>query len=120
MSKCDDLIGAPYSKYDCWALAREAASRYGIQLPTYEDYSREKPEDIVRGFSENIGEFEEIKDPRPGDVVAFKRAGKSLHFGVVIEDGYCLHTNRELGGQRISLSNQLLKSMLKGFYRWRK
>lgn len=116
---CDDLIGMSYEKMDCWALTREAAGRYGVALPAADEWSREDPRQILEGAELYRHEFEEVRDPRPGDIAAFRRMDGGLHFGAVVEGGFVLHTNEALGAHKISLAHPTFRRLIKGFFRCR-
>lgn len=118
-----DLIGKPYAPhgrgpdaYDCFGLAIEVLSRYGIALPDayYLDENRSFNsiviEDVAREYV-----IPKVETPEDGDLVVMRINGVPSHIGVYIGDGKCIHAWRPA----VKVSDMTsIRNKIEGIYRW--
>ncbi|HNU27161.1 MAG TPA: NlpC/P60 family protein [Planctomycetota bacterium] len=96
-----DYVGIPYrfggdsrDGADCWGLARMILrERFGRDVPAFdhEDGSPHRLASVVESAMPTIG-AERVERPEPGDLALLKLHGDPCHVGVVIGDGYMIHT----------------------------
>jgi len=81
---------------DCWGLARLVYAReLGIPLPSYaDDYPSTEEmaeiEGLIRGAL-TVGPWVVVAEPRPFDLVLFRRGRWDGHIGVIVDRGRMLH-----------------------------
>lgn len=105
---------------DCWGLFRLVyAQVLGIPLPSYSGaYGSALDKVIVRRLIEGKPDYwHRVETPEPGDGVLLNIANRT-HIGVVVGNGYMLHT--EFGCGAVIENYQSLKysNVLEGFYRY--
>jgi hypothetical protein len=111
-----DLIGAPFAPfgrgpaaYDCLGFAIEGGRRIGVTVPDYGSVDPEDKDAVSYKIDGAKVDFEEVTDPRQGDLVEFRAdalEGSGYHIGIMITDILCLHTTPKTGGRAVPL-NQL-------------
>ena len=121
----NDLIKIPFKfgTTDCWWLAREVYSRYGIDLP---DYSVSRMAVELCNLQQVADEIDrlrplwiEITEPEIPCMVIMSLGvpGAYNHVGVYIGYGKFIHTNRQRGSAVIEpLSNPIYAN--RKFYRY--
>lgn len=123
----NDLIGKPFADlgrgpyaYDCWGVVLEVNRRLGRALIDYGACCHVwDPHGIMQSYFQAVGQFELVFDPIPGDVVVFRRIGRCLHFGVIVDKHHILHTCENTGIQKSCLYDPRMSKLVeKGFYRW--
>lgn len=103
--KCDlkDLLGVPFKVHgrgkdglDCWGLAIEVFSRYGIRLPDcwYESLD-DKAE--IRGRLEGSVEYRTLDAEKEPCLLLIRVDGNPNHVAVYIGEGYLIHATRRYG-----------------------
>lgn len=127
MADFSDLIGKPFADlgrgpdtYDCWGVVLEVNRRLGRELSDYGVSCHVWDHvEILQRYQNAVGQFEKVANGhQPGDVVLFRRFSGGLHFGVVIDQYYCLHTTENTGIQMQRLDSPTMRKLIKGFYRW--
>ena len=97
--KYGSLIGTPYSKLDCWGVAREfyrlefgfTLKKYYEEIPETRDRARELVYDSMKDFIE-------VSGPRKyGDLLLIRMFGIESHIAVWVGDGLILHTSERTG-----------------------
>ena len=91
----DDLLGAPYEQYNCWALLR-VLFQEGWQLDLDAD-----PAAAVAQFQELWFQSDD-RDPlvlvQPWDVLILRTRGiASSHVGVMYNETHFVHTRKKIG-----------------------
>ena len=125
MSKwaCGELVGTPFKEFgrgpdflDCWGGLISTGKYYGVAIPDYGSIFEEhaQGEKVVA----HRGEWTEVADPRPGDVIEFKPIDGEAHFGMVVEDAHFAHVTRVLGYVIMPLHHSIYSQLIKGYYRW--
>lgn len=112
------LIGIPYEKKDCWALAREFyQSELGVELKHYFDGPPPDRKDVEALIYSNRGDFVKVEDGtlEYGDLILLKIFGVECHISVYIGKGQMLHTTRGSGSVIDRLSRW--GKMISGVYR---
>lgn len=101
-----EYVGIPYifgglsrDGADCWGLVRLIlAEQFGKDLPAF---SREdSPEALARIAAEASATIAAacVATPEVGDILLLNHNGAPSHVGIVVGDGYMLHTLGRLAG----------------------
>lgn len=126
-----DLIGKPFKDigrgpdfYDCWGIVLFLYSKAGIVLADYKDsfcsYKDEKGAELE--FNKYFYLFEKIEQnikPEGYDIVLWKQIEGELHFGVVLDNYYFLHTSEKYGVRKNRYDHPFLRKLIAGFYRYK-
>ena len=92
------LIGTPYSKMNCWDVAREFYRlEMGEELKHYMVDSIEDREAIKNLIYANSGEFFKVDTPEFGDLMLIKIRGIESHIAVYLGQGRLLHSMQSAG-----------------------
>lgn len=85
--------------FNCYSLVQLFYRKeFGIELPDYSLEKRRpiKSAEIIYQLGDDNG-FACAKVPQYGDVLLLTENGRYQHLGVVVEDGYFLHTTKDTG-----------------------
>lgn len=86
---------------DCWGLACLIyKDKFGIELPALLDYKDIKDGlSISKLYEVEHRKWEEIKkgEEKPFDILVFKIMGLPTHIGIVIEKGFMIHCEKDIG-----------------------
>lgn len=110
------LIGIPYSKMDCWEIAR---SFYKLVFDLdLKHYYQQTP--ISRDLKHNLiytnkGDFIKVDSPIFGDIATIKIYGVECHIAVFLGEGKILHTSENTGCIVDSLKKW--EKLITGYYR---
>lgn len=111
------FVGIPYEKKNCWDLVVSFYQEImGVSLFHY--YQGPTPAEKLTTKNliyTNMGDFEETKDPKFGDIILVKLYGIESHIAVYLGNGKMLHTTRGAG----SIVDRVARweKMIVGFYR---
>ena len=111
-----DLVGLPYSAFDCYELARLFYRKVlDIGLEKLYEF---KPED---GDAEEIAQnekqkFIKVSDPEFGDLILIRHMGLLCHIGIYISQREFLHTQKGTGSIIDKLSRW--EKRIEGYYRY--
>lgn len=95
-----EYVGIPYrfgglarDGADCWGLVRLVlAEKFGKELPAFaRQESQEELSRIADEARATLG-AESVEMAEPGDILLLSILGLPSHVGVVVGDGYMLHT----------------------------
>ena len=105
--------------YDCWTLTREFyKNELGISLP---DFSNQGKEANSLEFIESVTKesWEEVQEPKFGDVVCFWIMGRQYHFGVYLGKNLFLHIREGSDSVVESVKSPRWKKRVLGFFRYK-
>ena len=123
----DDLIGKCFASggrgpdsYDCWGLAMEVLSRYGVNVPDY---------NIAAFACRDISHAVEVNSQSPSwesktfaaarQLVVIKNHPKYVnHVGVCIGAGKFIHVMQTINVTVDNLNSPLWRKRIRGFYRY--
>lgn len=120
-------VGRPFESrargpaaFDCWGLCRAVyATRYGIELPIWDDYSASDDRPAVGAVvARERRLFDPVTEPREGDLVLFRVAGHLSHVGVFLGWPWFLHARRGGCSAIERVDSIAWRHRLEGFYRW--
>lgn len=88
-------LGADFSGCDCFGLVKLIyKNEFNVTLPDCDDYAKNweltDAKKILRLYTK-FG-FKKVPDTKFGDVILINESNYPKHLGVVINDGYFLHT----------------------------
>jgi len=96
-----DYVGIPYKfggdkrdGADCWGLARlihREVFQHGIPDFPHDDADQNRLAEVV-SWARPLAPVVKTDTPHPGDFVLLEIFGKPCHVGVVVGDGYMIHT----------------------------
>lgn len=121
----DLYVGIPYEPEgrdwtgcDCWGLVvlcyRE---ELGIELPHYSGYGDPLSPDAAARVEQGRQMWQAVDVPQLFDVVLFRVNGQPHHIGLVIRDGWMLHTTHGKDSCIESYERPYWRSRIDGFYR---
>lgn len=101
MRNYQEYLALPFDvqKFNCYSLVRLFyRQEFSMELPHYDLEKRRpiKTPEIIYQLGDDNG-FTQVKAPRYGDVLLLTENNRYQHLGVVIEDGYFLHTTKDFG-----------------------
>jgi len=123
------LVGIPFADggrnlakgVDCWGLFMAGMARFGVIVPDFQ-IPCDATGDISEAFGKEIGKWERVILPRPGDAVVMVidpyKPKDVQHFGVYIGHGKFLHTMRKTGSVISKVDDPMWRRRIRGFYRW--
>jgi cell wall-associated NlpC family hydrolase len=116
--------GRARSGCDCWGLARIVyADLAGIDLPSYDEAYASAAElaEIEAIVTEEVAgaTWSRIADPRPLDLVLFRRGRARSHVGLVVEAPLMLHMDGDDCAKIGNWRGGAFERRLIGFYRHR-
>lgn len=122
------IVGKPFRNngrgpdaFDCWGAVIAVGKVMGMDIPDYSYYHCGDPEEILGQYAKRFDNWEDLGKkvkPEPGMVIQFKDDGfGTLHFGIVVEDGYFIHSTKDLGVQMPRLSLPYYKQSIQSFHR---
>lgn len=95
-----DLIGKPFEKlgilpgYNCWTLAKEVFSRYGVEVPDYR-ISAFDFVTIEETYKRDIKTWKRVKSPIEACLITMKLETSHVnHVAVYLGDGWFIHAYR--------------------------
>lgn len=121
-------VGIPYKDngrdldgMDCWGLARHVYNKeFNISLPSFsEDYNgsdRERIAELIAQYKEG---WENISEPKSGDVVLFRMLGLQSHIGIITEYPYFLHAREGYDSSIERLDSTLWEKRVVGVFRYK-
>lgn len=114
--------GRDYDGWDCYGLCRCAyRDVYECLLPEYTGYSYKSEYQALRqALSAEKTLFDEVKEPRAGDIALFDVKSKRLHVALVINERDALHSNGKSGTFIEPLNSAYWSKRLDGLYRLKK
>lgn len=132
---CARFVGLPYAEgargpdaWDCWGLFWLVLhEQFGVEVPAYEGicWNRNDRASRVaadRHFRDEV-EAHWIEIPagweQPGDGIALNIAGRPLHVGIVVEQGWMLHSADDADAALERYDGMLWRNRVGGFYRHR-
>ena len=106
---CADISGKPFElgangpdAFDCWGVVRWGMWHgYGVGLPSLDGLrDAETGDQLEAGIEACDGAWcaVDAADVREGDVLQFKGRGLGMHVGLVVSDGWMIHSMRGRGG----------------------
>jgi len=116
-------LGRDYDGWDCWGLVYVGQRDvFGLDLPRYDDgYG---PDDARRGspalrdlIAANMDGWVLVQDPRPGDVVLLRIAGRPVHVGLVVDARRFLHVEEGVGTFVERMDGAMWARRTEGVYR---
>lgn len=114
-----ELIGLPYSAFDCYELVRLFYRKVlGISLEQLYITVPEKAEDQKMVVDSYKPSFKEVDKPEFGDIILIRHMGLNCHVGVYLNEREFLHTQKGTGSI-IDKSNKW-KKRFNGFYKYAK
>ncbi len=128
MSWWNDYIGIPYKEKgrardgaDCWGLVRLVyKDQYEIELPSFiEVYEAQDSNQIAELFATRREGWEQVAEPREGDVVALRVFGEITHVGVIAAPGTFLHVRRGIEAVIERLDSPMWKHRIEGYFRYK-
>lgn len=109
------FVGIPYSKLDCFALAKHFyKERLGIELKHYFDELPKNRNEMCALIYTNKKDFNQVKAPQYGDIILLVIRGVESHIGVYLGRGLFLHTTEKTGSVVDRLSRW--SNMVSGYY----
>lgn len=113
-----DLIGVPYSSFDCWDLVRLFYHKvFSFDFDIDENYSDPNDECVTsKLILKHSKKFRQIKDPEFGDIMMLRINGLPAHLGIYLEGNRFLHT-MEKTGSIIDMVHTWEKRII-GYYRY--
>lgn len=122
----DRYVGIPYraegrdwAGCDCWGLCvlvfRE---QLGITLPNYSGYSDPLSAEAAALVAQGRQAWQPVARPQPFDVVLFRVNGQPHHIGLIIREGWMLHTVAGRDSCIESYQRPYWAARLEGFYRY--
>lgn len=116
---CSTLVGTPYEKLDCFGVARKFYSWVmGVELKHYYDGEAKERDEAKSLIYSNMGDFEQVTEPKLGDLILMKMYGVESHIGVYIGSGAMLHTQKTTGCVVAPISRY--SKVIVGYYRVKK
>ena len=124
----DAWIGLPFAlrgrgpgAYDCYGLVRAVLrERHGHDLPSWDEYDDLADVRALRSVVEDArGRFEPVEFPEEGDAILLRSHGDPVHCGLVVAQGWFLHTRRGIGSALERWTSPRWAARVEGFYRWR-
>ena len=122
----DDLIGKPFKfegrgpdRFDCWGLSMEVCKRLGIIIPDFAFGCMYAAKEISKTAYSFEDKFKKVKEPKAGDIVAFKWPDIRYvgHIGVAISNDLFMHTKESSNVTKDRLNAISWKRRIKGIYR---
>jgi cell wall-associated NlpC family hydrolase len=117
----DNLVGKPYlaygvgpEEYDCYGLALEMSSRYGLGYPEQIDYIHTKQHEAIDG---QRSQFAKIDSPEFGDLVAIRVGRYVSHLGVMLDSFRFIHSSKPFGVTITRVDSVKYATRIEGFYR---
>lgn len=111
-----NLIGIPYEKKDCWAIARDFYSQVlGIELKHYYEDSGQRPEHAENLIYTAMGDFAKVDKPQYGDLILIRIAGVECHIAIYLGVGKMLHSSKYKGSVIESMGRWM--PVIVGYYR---
>lgn len=114
-----DLVGKPFAEnargpqaYGCVGLLLEVMRRMGRALPRYAE-----TEAALRLAIGEMGEWEKVDIPRPGDAVLLRSNDPDWHVGVTIDQQHMVHAHPHAGVVVERMDGPLYRRRIEGFYR---
>lgn len=111
--------------FDCWGLVRAVyEEKYGISLPSLDGrYHGIADQRALAGLVEEQRPEEWVPvpggDERPGDAIVLRVAGLPTHLGLVVGQGWMLHTQASVGSVLEQYGRPRWRLRVEGFYRHR-
>lgn len=124
-----DYVGIPFREcgrttegVDCWGLVRLVLEReFGIVgLPDYSDlYTSTRDYDAIADvYDVDLPRFwRPAPEPRLGDIVVFRVAGRPMHVGLVLEAGWMLSIESGVDSAVERIEGCHWQGRLEGYYR---
>jgi len=116
--------GRDRSGVDCWGLIIVLYQHYfNVKLPDYSNItlpSLDDCENTSHKLEEKLLEqsmFEEVEEPKFGDVVILKVLGYPIHIGFVLDSKRMIHTGRSHGVTIEKFTEKKWINKIVGFYR---
>lgn len=97
-SNFTNLIGIPYSRMNCWDLARAFYSQ--VLEVELKHYYLDAPQDLKERESliySSKGDFEKVHMAMFSDIILLKIRGIECHIAIYLGDGLMLHTDKHRG-----------------------
>lgn len=129
--KRTDFIGIPYidngrslKGCDCYGLVMLYYKNVlNIDIPDSK-ITPDQPRRIFLNYLNEISKnWETVEKPNQDDVVAFSynpnHPNIVTHFGVMIDDKYCLHTLGKVNSHITKIDDMRIKGFIKAFHRWK-
>ena len=91
------LIGTPYEELDCWGVVREFYRHHDINLKEYYEDAPNNTEISAGLIAKYRTDFDEVKEPRYGDIILINLLGLPSHIAVFLGEGLILHTKKGTG-----------------------
>ncbi|WP_205739264.1 NlpC/P60 family protein [Halocella sp. SP3-1] len=119
-----DLLGKPFvnggrgpDNFDCYGLATEVFSRFGVDIPDYK-ISCENASKIDSTINtEKVATWKECEGPQAPSLVVLRFNSHLInHVGVYIGSGRFIHTARKTGVRIDKLDDLYWKHRIHGFY----
>ncbi|MBW5802054.1 C40 family peptidase [Halomonas elongata] len=120
-----EYIGLPFEpggrgpRYDCYGLLRRVyAERLGIALPEHAGYSATLTPATAAMIRAGLVDWQPVSEPEPWDAVLLLVDGRPNHIGLVLGDGWMLHTTRHKDACIESYRAPQWRDRIEGFYKW--
>lgn len=108
-------IGIPYSKKDCFNLAKDFYKQeLGLELKHYFDELPKNRNEMCALIYTHKGDFKKVRSPEYGDIILLKIKGIESHIAVYLGNGLMLHTTEKTGSVIDRLSRWV--NMVSGYY----
>lgn len=116
-----DLVGKPFREracgpdaYGCVGLLLEVMRRLGHALPAYP-----QEEASLWAALGEMGEWDKVPIPQPGDGVLLRSSDPPWHMGVMVDQQHMLHAHPHAGVVVERIDGPLYRRRIEGFYRCR-
>lgn len=129
MSAIEKYLGIPYkskgrdfSGCDCWGLVvLFYKNEFNVDLPSYDRWyvDVENLEVLDYTVTNNRATlYEEVKEPKYGDIVLFRIKGYVVHCGIVLNNNMFLHNFYGTNSCIESITSFKWNKRIDGFYRY--
>lgn len=120
-------VGLPFEehgrgpRFDCWGLARLVQrEQFGVtDLPEFNrDYETVKDRKIADLMAGEVARaWAQVPHGMLGDIIAFRIAGRPMHFGTIIDDTWMLHIEAGTDSCLARWNSQPWGNRIEGIYR---
>lgn len=126
MIDVSEYVGLPYAPvgrgpthFDCYGLIQKLyRERLGIELPDHTGYTDVQSLEAIALLEAGKADWIDVEQPAPWDAVLFKVEGEFHHIGMVIGDGWMIHTTQPTDAALARYTHWRYKPRIEGFYRY--